>query len=150
MPSYKSNAKQVLNPLLTKLRGLKPNVIDKVTREVAADLVGSNTRRIHNEAKAVDGSDIGDYKDGSYKKKREKLDKRTDKVNLSFSGQLSKEFSFEPTGGTVSVGFLTEYGANLHEVLEENYNKTIWGVTQEDERLAEEITTNRINKYLNG
>jgi hypothetical protein len=150
MPSYKSNAKQVLSPLLRKLQGLKANVIDKVTREVAADLVGSNIGRIHNEAKAVDGSDIGDYADGSYKKKREKLQKRTDKVNLSFSGQLSKEFSFEPTGGTVSVGFLTDYGANLHEVLEENNNKKIWGVTREDEQFAEEITTNRINKYLNG
>jgi hypothetical protein len=150
MPSYKSNAKQVLTPLLRKLQGLKANVVDKVTREVAAGLVGSNIGRIHNDAKAVDGSNIGDYVDGAYKNKREKLEKRTDKVNLSFSGQLSKEFSFEPTGTTVSVGFLTEYGANLHEVLEENYSKKIWGVTQEDERLAEEITTNRIKKYLNG
>jgi hypothetical protein len=150
MPSYKSNAKQVLTPLLRKLQGLKPNVMDKVTREIAADLVASNMGRIHNEGKAVDGTEIGQYKEGAYKNKRDKLGKRIDRKNYSFTGQLSKEFSFEPTGGTVSVGFLTEYGANLHEVLEEQDGKKIWGATQEDERVANEVATNRINKYLNG
>jgi hypothetical protein len=151
MPSYKSNVKSVIGSLVQKLEGVKANVVDKVVREVAVDLVGSNTRRIHNEAKAVDGSDIGNYTDGSYKKRREKRDKRTDKVNLDFSGKLSKEFVLEAVGRSeIGVGFLTDYGANLQEVLEEKYNKIIWGVTQQDEVVAGNILKNRINKYLNG
>jgi hypothetical protein len=150
MPSYKSNSKQVLGPLIKKLQGLKANVVDKVTREIAADLVASNIGRIHNDGKAVNGSDIGDYTNGAYKKKRQEKGKRIDKVNLDFSGKLSKEFSFEPTGGSVNVGFITDYGGGLQEVLEEKYSKKIWGATQEDEKVANEVATNRINNYLNG
>jgi hypothetical protein len=150
MPSYKSNSKQVLGPLIKKLQGLKANVVDKVTREIAADLVASNIGRIHNDGKAVNGSDIGDYTNGAYKKKRQEKGKRLDKVNLDFSGKLSKEFSFEPTGGSVNVGFITDYGGGLQEVLEEKYSKKIWGATQEDEKVANEVATNRINNYLNG
>lgn len=151
MPFYKSNAKEVLGSLRGKLEGLQSNVLDKVVREVAIDLVASNQSRIHNDGKAVNGSDIGDYTDGKYKKKREDKGKRIDKVNLDFSGKLSKEFSLEAVGSSeIGVGFLTDYGANLQEVLEEKYKKKIWGATQEDERIANKIATNRINKYLNG
>jgi hypothetical protein len=150
MPSYKSNVREVLGPLKKKLQGIKPNVLDKLTRTIAADLVSSNTVRIHNEGKAVNGSDIGDYADGPYKKKREKKQKRVDKVNLDYSGKLHKEFSLEANSQGIGVGFSTEYGANLQEVLEEKYNKTIWGVTQEDEAIAEKESVKAINKYLNG
>ncbi len=150
MPSYKSNAKPVLTSLIKRLNGLERNVLDKLTRTVAADLVSSNIGRVHNEGKAVDGSDIGDYKEGAYKKKREARQKRVDKVNLDFTGKLSKEFSLEASGQTVGVGFTTEYAANLYEVLEEKYKKKIWGVTQEDEAIAERESVKAINKYLNG
>jgi hypothetical protein len=150
MPFYRSNVREVLGPLKKKLEGIKPNVLDKLTRTIAADLVSSNMSRIHNEGKAVNGSDIGDYIDGPYKKKREKRQKRVDKVNLDFSGKLHKEFSLEANSQGIGVGFTSEYGANLQEVLEEKYNKTIWGVTREDESVAEKESIKAINKYLNG
>jgi hypothetical protein len=151
MPSYKSNAKSVIGGLVKKLDGLKSNVLDKVVREISVDLVASNMSRIHNDGKAVNGSDIGDYAEGKYKEKRKDKQKRTDKVNLDFTGKLSKEFSLEAVGpGEIGVGFLTDYGSNLQEVLEEKYNKKIWGVTQQDEIVAKKIAENRINKYLNG
>jgi hypothetical protein len=150
MPSYKSNTKSVLGPLMKRLEGIQTKVLDKVTREIAADVVASNIGRIHNDGEAVDGTKIGDYATGSYKTKRQEKGKRIDKVDLSFTGKLSKEFSFAAVSKSeVGVGFLTDYGGNLHEALEEKYNKKIWGVTQEDERVAEELTKNRINKYLN-
>lgn len=149
MPSYKSNVSKVLKDFQKQLEGL-PGVVDKASREIAADLVGSNISRIHNEGKAVDGSDIGEYKEGKYKNKRKETGKRIDKVNLSFDGKLSKEFSFDANGDTVGVGFLTDYGGDLHENLEEKYDKKIWGMTQEDERIAQKIAENKINDYLNG
>jgi hypothetical protein len=151
MPEYKSNAKSVLGSLIKKLQGIDTKVMDNITRTIAAGLIPSNMDRIHEQGKAVDGSDIGHYTDGAYKKKRQKRQKRIDKVNLDFSGKLHKEFSFAPVAPkTIGVGFITSYGANLSEVLEEKYNKKIWGVTQEDERVAEEIAKNKVNQYMNG
>lgn len=151
MPSYKSNAKSVIGSVVKRLQGLQINVIDKASREIAADLVASNMRRIHNDGQAVDGTDIGDYKEGAYKKKRQEKQKRVDKKNLDFSGKLSKEFSFAAVGRhEIGVGFLTEYGSTLQEAMEEQAGKKIWGVTQEDERVADGIVKRKLNKYLNG
>jgi hypothetical protein len=151
MPEYKSNAKQVLGGLVKQLQGIEAKVLDNITRTIAADLVASNISRIHNDGQNVDGSNIGSYSTESYKKLRQKKGRQINKVDLSFTGKLSKEFSFAASGlHTVGVGFLTPYGAELSEHLEEKYNKKIWGVTQEDERIAEEIAKNKVNKYLNG
>jgi hypothetical protein len=151
MPGYKSNAKNVLGPLINQLKGVETVLLDNITRTVAAGLVASNSFRIHNEGLAVNGTKIGDYKEGPYKKKRREKDKETQYVNLSFSGDLSKEFQLAASGkNTVGVGFLTNYGEELSEILEQKYNKKIWGVTQEDERIAQEVAKNKVNRYLNG
>jgi hypothetical protein len=149
MPSYKSNAKVVIDSLVKKLKGIDPLLVN-VSREVATGIAASNIGRIHNDGKAVDGNDIGDYQTQYYKKKRSEKGRRIDKVDLSFTGKLSKEFSIAANGNNIGIGFITDYGANLHEYLEEKYNKKIWGVTQEDEGKSETLVKNRINKYLNG
>ena len=150
MPEYKSNAKNILGPLINQLQGIKNNVLDKVTREIAADLVASNISRIHNEGKAVDGSEIGSYAE-STKKQRSKKGRQTQYKDLSFTGKLSKEFSFAAVGSnTIGVGFISDYGADLSEIHEQREGKKIWGATQKDERVAEQVAKNRINKYLNG
>lgn len=151
MPSYKSNTASVVRDLVKKLKGVDGFVKDKVLREVAADVAASNVYRIHNEGKAVDGSGIGDYKEGPYKEKRQERGRRIDKVDLSMTGKLSKEYTFDAIGtNEVGVGFLTDYGTRVSEALEEKYKKKIWGATQEDERIAQEVAKNRINQYLNG
>lgn len=148
MPEYKSNAQKVLGVVINQLKGIEEHVIEKASREIAADLVASNIGRIHNDGKAVDGSDIGEYKEGPYKEKRSEKGRRVDKADLSFTGKLSKEFSFDANGDIVGVGFLTDYGANISEYMEEHFGKTIWGVTQEDERVAGEVAKNRLNEWL--
>jgi hypothetical protein len=149
MPGYKSNAKVVIDSLVKKLKGIDPLLVN-VSREVAAGIAASNGSRIFTDGKAVDGSNIGNYKEGAHKEKRKKKNKEVNYVNLSFSGTLSKEFSIATTGNNIGIGFITDYGADLHEYLEEKYNKKIWGVTQEDEEKSETLVKNRINKYLNG
>jgi hypothetical protein len=149
MPEYKSNAKSVLGDYIKRLKGIETGAVDKIVRKVAIDIATSNIRRIHNDGQAVDGSEIGDYEDGSYKKKRTKKGRRVDKVDLSFSGKLSKEFSIAAISDSdIGIGFITEYGAKLSEYLEEKYGKKIWGITEEDERVAREIEKNEITKYL--
>lgn len=151
MPGYKSNAKDVIGGLINQLKGVEDNVTKPFIRAVAADVAASNISRIHNEGKAVDGSQIGDYKSGAYKEKREEKGKETQYVNLSFTGKLSKEFQPEAIDDlNIGVGFISPYGSNLSENLEDKYKKKIWGVTEEDERIAQEEYKIRLNKYLNG
>lgn len=150
MPSYNSNTKEVLGKLRSQLEGLPKDVVNPLTRVIAADLVASNIRRIHNEGKAVDGSDIGSYGNEKYKEKRKDKGKRVDKVNLVFSGKLEKELSFQATSDNeAGVGFLTSYGSDVSEYNEEQFNKKIWGVTSEDEEVAQEIVINRVRKHFN-
>lgn len=158
MPGYKSNAQSVINALKNQLTGIEDKITKPFIRAVAADVAASNVSRIHNEGKAVDGSKIGDYKEGddeynqnSYKTKREKKGKQTQYVDLSFSGKLSKEFQPEAVGDLeIGVGFISKYGSDLSEVLEERYGTKIWGKTEEDERIAQEEYKIRLNNYLNG
>ncbi len=147
MPSYKSNLQEIIIKLKKELDNIKGPVLDKIQRTAASTVVASNDRRIFNNGKAVDGSDIGHYSK-SYEKIRIEKGKRVDLVNLTFTGKLSKEFNFEADGSGIGIGFLTPYGANLHDVLEEKYNKKIWGLTQEDESIIIEIEKEEILKAL--
>lgn len=151
MPGYNSNAKSVVKNLIRQFEGIQENVINPLTRSIAAYVAASNVSRIHNEGKDIEGKNIGEYKEGSYKRKREDKDKETQYVNLSFSGQLSKEFQPEAISDSeMGVGFISAYGSNLSEALEDKYNKKIWGVTEEDEKVAQDEFINRLHKYLNG
>lgn len=148
MPSYKSNTQQVLGDLTKKLKGIQKETVSKVVRTVAADLVTSNLTRIHNEGKAVDGSLIGEYKP-STKKIRQKAGKETEYKNFSFSGKLSKEFNQDAVSDTeIGIGFTTDYAAEISGHLETQVGKQVWGVTEEDEKVAEEIMNEAIEKDL--
>lgn len=150
MPSYKSNVQDVIGNLKKQLEGINGPVMNKITRTIATTLVASNVRRVHNNGQAVDMSQIGDYKNKEYKEIRIKKGKRVDRVNLDFTGKLSKEFSLEADAQGIGVGFLTSYGGNLQENLEEKYKKKIWGVTQDDERVSQDIAIGEIKKAFNG
>lgn len=150
MPDYKSNVQEVLGDLRKKLEGIKKETVSKIVRTVAADLVSSNLTRIHNEGKAVDGNPIGTYSK-DYKKLRQKKGKETDHVNLTFSGKLSKEFNQDAVSETeIGIGFTTDYASEISGFLEgkDKFNKKIWGVTEEDEKIAEEIANDEIQKDL--
>lgn len=148
MPSYKSNVQSILGGIINRLENVDKVVISKIVRTVATDLVESNIRRIHNEGKNVDGSNIGTYS-ASYKKLRQRKDKETAYVNLSFSGKLSKEFNLDAIDDrTIGIGFTTQYSAKLYDILEDKYGKKIWGVTQVDEKTATDIEKDILNKAL--
>lgn len=146
MPSYKSNLKKVIDQLKKDLKEGVDKAINKTVQEAAVDLAASNVYRVHNEGKAVDGSAIGDYKEGPYKKKRKKQDKRTDTINLSMSGKLSKEFQgLKVSENSAVVGWLTPYGGEISKHIENNYDKKIWGATEEDkEKATQRLSSNLI------
>lgn len=59
MISLNSNIHVVLSPYIATIQS--PELLDKVTRTVATEMLGLLRARIHQEGKAADGSDIGQY-----------------------------------------------------------------------------------------
>lgn len=148
MPGYDSNAQEVIKNLIQQLNGVT-NAVNLTVKQVAADVAASNVSRIHNEGKAVDGSEIGEYKEGPYRKKRIKTGKEVQYVNLSFTGQLSKEFQpIKISDNEYKIGFLTQYSSQLSKYIEENYDKKIWGVSEDDKRIANETLNINIQNEL--
>jgi hypothetical protein len=150
MPSYKSNVRKVIDQLKKDLQAGIRIANNNSIKEIAADLASSNIGRIHNEGKAVDGSLIGDYVEGSYKNRREKKGKRIDLVNLSYTGQLSKELApLKFSDNIYYIGFLNKRAADLSGYIEENYEKKIWGVTDQDQEQINITIDRNIKKELN-
>ena len=59
MIQFKTNLNQVFAPIIAKLES--PALADKVTRIVAVEMLGELRSRIHQQGKAADGGDIGQY-----------------------------------------------------------------------------------------
>ena len=151
MPSYKSNVKAVISRIKWDLEQGVKRAIENSLREATIDVTSSNLHRIHNEGKAVDGSNIGNYVEGPYKKKRSKKGKRIDTVNLSYSGKLSKEYAaLKISSNLYAIGFLTSYGSELAGYIEENYGQKIWGKTPGDEAIVRAIFDRNLKKELKG
>lgn len=147
MPIYISNIQAIVDKVNKNLE----NVIDKkLLLTIAMDIVANNLERIHNDGKAVNGTNIGQYNNIKYKKLRTKRGRRVDKVDASFTGKLSKEFTYaDVTDTTANIGFLTQYGTVISAALEKKYGKIIWGLSKEDLILIDEIVQDKINRILN-
>jgi len=146
---YTSNANTALKTLRVKLEGVQN--INPVLRDIAVSLASSNTRRIHNEGEKVSGAQIGQYS-VSYKRTRERANKETSFINLSFTGQLSKDFVAEPDGQDWVVGFINPSGrrptsGKIHE-FQEDKRGDIWGVTKDDNRIIQIILSKAIKSRL--
>lgn len=77
-----------------------------------------------------------------YKGFRAEIGRRVDKVNLSLSGRLEKEFTLQPRGKDWVVGFSSVEANDLRLALEKKYNKAIWGVSKTDDKVIDEILKN--------
>lgn len=145
----------VVDKLNVKLRGLKNQ--NDLQREIAVSLATSNVERIHNNNKDVSGGNItfkpsrktpkGGAYSSAYAKKRVSKGRQTGKVDLSFTGKLSKEFQAAVISGGWGVGFLTSYGGDLHKWLEDKYG-LIWGITVRDNQAIVRIIGKEIKKKL--
>ena len=153
--SYTSNMGAVIDKLNVQLKGLKNP--DTLLRDIAVSLATSNVDRIHNQSKDVSSSNIT-YKPSrktptmgaysrSYAKKRQSKGRQINKVNLSFTGKLSKEFQAGQISDGWGVGFTTSYGSNLFKLLTDKYGD-VWGITASDNRAIARIVSKEIKKKL--
>lgn len=152
---YSSNLGNVIDKFNIKLMGIQDT--DSLLQDIAVSLVASNTRRIHNESKDVSGAEItfkrsrktpkkGAYSK-SYASRRQSKGRQIQRVDLSLTGKLQKEFQAAPTTGGWAAGFTTPSGSKISAFLEEFYGD-VWGVTREDEQAINRLVAKEIKKKL--
>jgi len=152
---YKSNISTITKRITAKIKKLENPT--NTLREIGTTLVDSNRRRIHNESKLLNGSNIGSgvtvkskklgAYTASYSRKRSKAGKETNKINLNFTGTLQDGLETRPKGKTQVVGFFDTRNSELSEALEDRYGE-LWGVTSRDEAIINKIIARDIKKAI--
>ncbi len=160
--TYKSNVQSVIVGLKNKVILGNP---DEMYREISLGIMASNNRRIHNEGRNINESQIGDYStkkmyvnpinspvkfspnpnrktrkfDTGYKGYRGFIGRDTTKVNLQLSGALKADFKILKIQNGYALGFESARGKDISEGMESKYHSPIWGITKTDETMILEI-----------
>lgn len=113
----------------------------------ANKIFGSKAKRSQQDWRTYRGRKLV-LLDGGYKKVRELSGRQTAKVDLNFTGKLSKEFGIDMRESDYVLGFTTQDATQKAEGLEDRNGSDIWGVTTDDEKLINEITQRRISNIL--
>lgn len=126
------------------------NIILNAPFAAAVDLQGVMMQRIFNKGEDAEGNDIGLYKDGPYKKKREKRGFRVDKVDQQFSGSL---FASIKSGqgeeeGTGVVGFNSLKEGKIARYNELRYDKPIYKPSLKEQEDARDFMLNFVRDSL--
>lgn len=137
-----TNLPEVLNSLGQSIQEiLNPNYL---LRPVAIEVLPMITQRIHQEGKASDGSEIGQYSN-SYLKQREKAGRgESKKVIVSLTRQLENNWSVLETTNGYGIGFTNSFNADKLRWVEEMKGKPIGSLSAEEIEYAFE----RINELV--
>lgn len=84
----------------------------------------------------------------SYKAFRQQVGRPVDKVNLSLSGQLNSQFVVIATDKGYGLGWNNEEMPLRARGLEKKYAKVIWGLTENENKLATEIAADELTRLL--
>lgn len=119
-------------------------------RPVAFDLIALMTDRIHDQGKAADGSQIGEYSN-SYLKLREKNKRGPDKkIVVSFTRQLENDWAVIPTPNGYGIGFNNQFNKQKSEWVEQQKNKKIFKLSAQERAEAVLSIREQVKKLLNG
>jgi hypothetical protein len=129
---------------------INPDKAPRKTANKAKGIEGLKRAGKYGDTKFKNGKPHKTAYNANYKALRNKIGRRIDKVDLNFSGKLSKEFGLElKAENQVDLGFLTEYGTTISEGLETKYGKKIWDITDNDIKDINTIINAKIKKQLN-
>ena len=107
------------------------------------------TRRIFDEGKDANNSQIGEYSDAYVKQRQKKGLGSSKKVILEFTGQMRNDFLLIQDGSNFGSGFTNENNGNKSEWVEDTYDKTIFDLTDQEEQLLEALINERVEQTLN-
>lgn len=129
---------------------INPDKAPRKTANKAKGIEGLKRAGKYGDTKFKNGEPHKTAYNANYKALRNKIGRRIDKVDLNFSGKLSKEFGLEiKSRNEVDLGFLTDYASKVSEGMETKYAKKIWGMSENDYKDIETIINAKINKNLN-
>lgn len=129
---------------------INPDKAPRKTANKAKGIEGLKRAGKYGDTKFKNGKPHKTAYNANYKALRNKIGRRIDKVDLNFSGKLSKEFGLELKGiNQVDLGFLTEYGTLISQGLETKYGKKIWDISENDVKDINTIINAKIKKQLN-
>ncbi len=107
---------------------------EKWQRIAALTVFAKHKPRIFERGLAADGSKIGNYEDGAYKKKRAQKGRETGYVNLEMFGSMKKDYQVTKAG-IVGFGFSNKTEFDKATWNEDRYGKDIFQLTEEEGRL---------------
>lgn len=106
-------------------------------------------RRIFDEGKDATGAPIGEYSE-EYIKRRAKSGLGTSpKVILQFTGQMRNDYQLLQDGDHFASGFTNSANGNKSFWVEDTYNKSIFALTEREEKLLNELINKKVDDALN-
>lgn len=119
-------------------------------RPVAFDVIALMTERIHDQGKAADGSQIGEYSN-SYLKLREKNKRGPDKkIIVSLTRQLENDWSVIPTQNGYGIGFKNPFNKQKAIWVEEQKDKKIFKLSESEKQQSVLSIREQTKKLLSG
>jgi hypothetical protein len=146
--TIKTNLSEVVTNLIAQMN---EQLGRQIAREVAVSLKPVIAVRIHQEGKDASGEKIGTYKP-SYLELRVNKYKRTadPTVILSLRKQMEKDFSVQETQLGYGLGYNNPLNYQKAQWNELRFNKLIFGLTNEEQIIANEVAkiamTNALSK----
>lgn len=193
-----TNINEVLSKILAKTVSLQQGELkDGLVRIAATTQLSMMQTRIHEEGKAADGGDIGQYSSkplyvskeanpgksfgrplgkvnkagkqyskfqggkkkgqdhksryfaGGYKEYRSAIGRRSDKVDLSLSGQLGRQLTIIAAAGGYGIGWADAEKKKRAEALTKKYKKRIWYPTKEETEVIKKVVETELHKQFN-
>ncbi len=139
-----TNIGQVSANIARKIKVLKDK--EYLLRPVAFGLIDKMTHRIHEEGKASDGGQIGNY-NKDYLKRRQKppYNRKSDsKIIVSLTRQLENDWSVIATNKGYGVGFKNPFNLQKARWVEQGKQKEIFSLSKEEQQ----YTTDYINELV--
>lgn len=119
-------------------------------RPVSFDLIALMTNRIHDQGRAADGTQIGNYSNSYLKLRAAKGRGKDEKVIVSLTRQLENDWAVIPTENGYGIGFKNPLNTQKAKWVEENKGKKIFKLTAEERQEAVLSIRDQVKKLLSG
>ena len=104
-------------------------------------------RRIHDQGRAANNSQIGTYSEGYLKTRRKKGLGGSRKVILELTGQMRRDFVPIKQGRyIIGSGFNNRLNLQKSKWVERTYRKVIYALTRKESNLLTELLQNKADK----
>lgn len=145
----KTNIGQVTQAIAEKLKVLKDP--EYLLRPVAFGLIDKMTQRIHNEGKASDGNEIGQYSNSYLKQRQRKPLNRTadSKIIVSATRQLENDWSVIAVEKGYGIGFNNPFNLQKLRWVEQGQGKKIGDLTPDEQKYATDYINELVSDALN-